>query len=144
MIRVADYIAGLLAAWNLKTNQLPAKYTVLTEDFAADSKNTVVFKIQMDENGAQCSRIVARSKPISLLFLRLGRFIGQIWYKLRKRVGNFEPREDHDRGVIAYGSRAGNVTNGNGVLVRHHYMERRRGPRTQTDRALGRCLAILR
>ena len=59
-IRLPDYIAGILAAWDISTNQLPEgkeKYIQLAEDVVADSKNMVVLKIRYDD-AVQCSRIV--------------------------------------------------------------------------------------
>lgn len=59
-IRLPDYIAGILSAWNLATNQLPGdkeKYLRLAEDVIADARNMAIIKIRWDD-GVQCSRIV--------------------------------------------------------------------------------------
>ncbi len=63
-VRISDHIAGLLAAWDFKTNQVPGngdKYIRLAEDVAADSKNMSILKIQIDKNGTRCSHIVAHA-----------------------------------------------------------------------------------
>ncbi|MEY2563610.1 MAG: hypothetical protein QOH88_1803 [Verrucomicrobiota bacterium] len=57
-VRLSDYIAGLLAAWNFKTNQLPDKYVRLAEDVFAESNNISVLNINLDEGGFQCARLV--------------------------------------------------------------------------------------
>lgn len=48
-IRLPDYIAGILAAWNLKSNLIPGendKYSTLATEVIADSKNTAVFLLR--------------------------------------------------------------------------------------------------
>jgi hypothetical protein len=62
-VRVSDYIAGLLAAWNFASNEIPAasdKYIRLATDVFADSRNISVIRIDFDEEGTfQCGRLVA-------------------------------------------------------------------------------------
>lgn len=66
-IRLPDYIAGILAAWNFATNELPGakeKYLQLAKDVVADARNIAVIKIRWDD-GVQCSRIVFdRQQPL--------------------------------------------------------------------------------
>lgn len=48
LIRLPDYIAGVMAAWNLATNQLPtgkAKFQHLAEDVIANAKNMAVMTL---------------------------------------------------------------------------------------------------
>lgn len=52
-IRAADWLAGALAAWNREENQLPGehpKYIRLIEDVIADSENTVVLPVHVDDS----------------------------------------------------------------------------------------------
>ena len=59
-VRLPDYVAGILAAWNFETNQIPAeriKYRIMAQDFAAFAQNIMVFKIRYDTR-FQSSRIV--------------------------------------------------------------------------------------
>lgn len=67
LIRLPDYIAGIFAAWNFDTNQIPGeseKFLQLAENFVADAKNIAVLKIRYD-NGCQCSRIAFSSKSFA-------------------------------------------------------------------------------
>ncbi|MHB9100122.1 MAG: hypothetical protein ACYC2E_01190 [Sulfuricella sp.] len=64
-VRLPDYIAGILAAWNFTTNELPGdkgKYLKLAEDVVADARNMAVLNVRYD-NFAQCSRIVFSKNP---------------------------------------------------------------------------------
>lgn len=64
LVRLPDYMAGMLAAWNFETNEIPAdrsKYRVMAEDFAAFAENIMIFKVRYD-TAFQTSRIVFRKK----------------------------------------------------------------------------------
>jgi hypothetical protein len=65
-IRLPDYIAGILAAWDFSTNQLPMsgqnKYLRLAEDVVADSENMIVIKIRYD-SVMNASRIKTSKTP---------------------------------------------------------------------------------
>lgn len=60
LVRLPDYVAGILSAWNFGTNEIPAerdKYRVMAQDFAAFAENIMVFKVRYD-TGFQAGRIV--------------------------------------------------------------------------------------
>lgn len=62
LVRLPDYVAGILAAWDFKANEIPGekdKYRVMAQDFAAFAMNVMVFKIRYDES-FQSSRITFR------------------------------------------------------------------------------------
>ncbi|WP_142811830.1 hypothetical protein [Tepidiphilus olei] len=65
-IRLPDYIAGIIAAWNFATNELPgdkSKYLQLAEDVVADARNMAVLNVQWGDF-VQCSRMVfSRESP---------------------------------------------------------------------------------
>lgn len=64
LVRLPDYVAGVLAAWNFETNKIPAdrdKYRVMAQDFAAFAENIMVFKVRYD-TGFQSGRIVFGGK----------------------------------------------------------------------------------
>jgi hypothetical protein len=65
-VRIADYVAGLLASWDFQANKLPGtsdKYIRLAEDVFSDSTNMSVLKVTLGEAGMQCHRIVAKKRP---------------------------------------------------------------------------------
>lgn len=60
LVRLPDYVAGILSAWNFETNEIPAerdKYRVMAQDFAAFAQNIMVFKVRYD-TAFQAGRIV--------------------------------------------------------------------------------------
>jgi hypothetical protein len=63
-IRLPDYIAGILSAWNLQTNEIPGdkdKYRVMAQEFAATAENVMVFNIRYASH-FQAGRIVFRQE----------------------------------------------------------------------------------
>ena len=67
-VRLPDYIAGVLAAWNLTTNELPGnkdKYVTLVEDVIADARNMAVLKVRWGDC-VQCSRVISRRAPSNM------------------------------------------------------------------------------
>lgn len=65
LIRLPDYVAGILAAWDFETNEIPGdkdKYRVMAQEFAASAENIMVFKVRYDTTGFQSSRLVFGSQ----------------------------------------------------------------------------------
>lgn len=65
-IRLPDYIAGILAAWNLDTNEIPVdkeKYGTLARTLMPDAKNMALFRIRHEQQGLAIARIVFSVKP---------------------------------------------------------------------------------
>jgi hypothetical protein len=65
LIRLPDYVAGILAAWNLARNEIPsekAKYMVMAQQFVASAENIMVFKVLYDTE-FQSSRLLFNSPP---------------------------------------------------------------------------------
>lgn len=69
LVRLPDYIAGLLSALDFAGGALPTtnhqknKYMQMAQDVIADSKNTVIIKIRYD-NAMAASRILVSKSPI--------------------------------------------------------------------------------
>ena len=62
LVRLADYIAGTLAVWDLQTNNVPVKPTSdkflrIIEDVIADSDNMVILGLDIGNQGLQWKRV---------------------------------------------------------------------------------------
>lgn len=62
LVRIADYIAGTLAVWDIKNNQVPTtpksdKFLRMIEGVIADSQNLIVLGLEVGNHGLQCKRI---------------------------------------------------------------------------------------
>lgn len=67
-VRLPDYIAGVLAAWNLTTNELPGdkdKHIRLAEDVIANARNMAILKVRWSDC-LQCSRVIFRRAPSNI------------------------------------------------------------------------------
>lgn len=63
-VRLPDYMAGILSAWNLENNKLPAdrpKFIQLAEEVLAKASNIAVIKVRYDDIIA-CSRVTFSSE----------------------------------------------------------------------------------
>jgi len=59
-IRAPDWLAGAMAAWDRGSNVLPGeqdKYLRLIEDVVADSDNTLIIPVYLDDGGLRISRV---------------------------------------------------------------------------------------
>lgn len=64
-VRLPDYIAGILAAWNFEANKIPGdktKYRRLAEDLMGDARNMAILKIRYNDS-FQPSRIKFERSP---------------------------------------------------------------------------------
>jgi hypothetical protein len=62
LIRVADYFAGTLAAWNTKANFVPkVKYARMLREVIADASNVAILKLRIGDDG-----MLVRQRQITL------------------------------------------------------------------------------
>jgi hypothetical protein len=65
-IRVADYFAGTLAAWDPTANLVPGnsgKYVQMLREVIADAVNLAVLRLCLDDAGLQASRVAVTRSP---------------------------------------------------------------------------------
>ena len=66
LIRLPDYVAGILAAWNFETNEIPGdkdKYRVMAQEFSASAENIMVFKVRYDTEFQSSRLVFGRHEP---------------------------------------------------------------------------------
>jgi hypothetical protein len=68
LVRLADYIAGSLAVWDTKNNQVPTtpksdKFLKVIEEVIADSDNLVVLGLNIGDEGVQWKRLQVVKAP---------------------------------------------------------------------------------
>jgi hypothetical protein len=67
LIRLPDYVAGILAAWDFETNEIPGekdKYRVMAQEFAASAENIMVFKVRYDTGFQSCRLVFGKSDSL--------------------------------------------------------------------------------
>lgn len=60
-IRPADWIAGVLAAWDRVRNVVPGKHDkhlIMLQNVVSDNRNIVIFPVSIDNNGISITRLV--------------------------------------------------------------------------------------
>ncbi len=65
LVRIPDYIAGILAAWDFEANLIPdkEKYGVLARQVIADASNMAVLQLRYEAEGFRASRRVFSLPP---------------------------------------------------------------------------------